>query len=184
MALATLVVLCCESQFTNSTTRPGRKEIADQLGCSEATVKRALAELRAVGVIEAVAYERGGRHMATVYKLTTKAQNRVTHEPESPEQPESTETGSNLSENRVKSDGKPGHPRPTSYIPSYIPSYREKGRGLVAPDAAAHAASAPVAGLTAQQQAVVDIMRAEKCGVGPALDILKARRRAEAEDLP
>lgn len=46
-----------------------REDLIEDTGYCDKTVKKAMAKLRKTGVIEAVAYEHGGRGCATVYKF-------------------------------------------------------------------------------------------------------------------
>lgn len=52
-----------------------RSDLVEDTGYCDKTVKKALATLRAKGIIYAVAYEHGGRGCATIYKFRQKREN-------------------------------------------------------------------------------------------------------------
>lgn len=181
-AMAVLSYLCTSSAFKTPTVRRCKETICLQTGYGITAVKAALARLRAEGIIEPVACFEGGRNRATVYKLRTKAQNGYGNDTPNDE---TAEKGYGKRQKGVWKTAQRGmETNPPSISSSISSSRREKGRGLDAPDAAAHAASAPDAGVAADRQAIAQIMQAERCGYGRARDLLDARRRVQAGDLP
>ena len=171
------VLLEAEDGRTQTVIR-ARETLADAMGAHIDTVDRNMKVLVAAGAVEKL-YSKGGQHKANCYRLKViphyLPQNAVVN----------GQCGDYLPQNADLPPAKYGLTSSKMQDPAYS-SYLsgEKGRGLGAPDAAAHAASAPDAGVAADRQAIAQIMQAERCGYGRARDLLDARRRVHAGDLP
>jgi hypothetical protein len=173
-ALAVLSYLCSASAFTKPTVCVSKARIVERTGYSEKTVKGALASLRAVGCIEAVACLEGGRHRATIYKLTAQAGKGGENFPPN-DQPD--EKGGNFSRKGGKFFPERGEETtPPSISSSISSSRREKGRGLDAPDAGPHG---PLLTPDRAEAALFAREHAE-FGIAEAMARSKARRAAAA----
>lgn len=176
-ALALLrVMLAAETGRTQTVIR-SREALAEAMGANIKTVERNMGALVASGAVEKL-YCRGGQGKANVYRLKEiphyNPQNGGDNGGGGQYLPQNGEIPPPFCPNTSPKMGEPSYP-------SY--SSREKGRGLVAPDAPPHGGSAPVAAIPPERQAIAQIMQAERCGYGVARDILARRQQAEAGDL-
>lgn len=140
--LAVLSYMCSASAFKKPTVCVSKETIAARTGYSVKTIKAALSALRASGLMVAIACQEGGRHRATVYKLTTKHQNGGNNFPPNHD---TAEKGGSFFQKGGKffpERGEETSPPSISYSISY--SRREKGRALAAPDAGPHGPSGTV----------------------------------------
>ena len=69
---AVLAYLCSVADFKRPTVRVSKARICERTGYHWDTVRLSLRALRALGLIEPVAYATGGKACATVYKITAK----------------------------------------------------------------------------------------------------------------
>lgn len=181
-ALAVLSYMCSASAFTKPTVCVSKDTICERTGYTMKTVKAARARLRDLGIIVPVACIEGGRHRATIYKLTTKAGKGGEN---CPPNAEDGEKGGSFSQKGGQFFPERGVKNTPPSISSSISSSRgEKGRGLVAPDAAAHAASAPDDTDRLEREAFRQAMRECNGDLDRASAWMATWRAQQAADLP
>lgn len=171
------VLLEAEDGRTQTVIR-ARETLADAMGAHIDTVDRNMKVLVAAGAVEKL-YSKGGQHKANCYRLKViphyLPQNAVVN----------GQGGDYLPQNADLPPAKYGLTSRKMQDPSYS-SYLsgEKGRGLGAPDAAAHAASAPAETDRLEREAFRLAMRECNGDLDRASAWMATWRAQQAADLP
>lgn len=177
-AFSVLSYLCSASAFTKPTVCVSKAKISERTGYSEKTVKAALASLRAVGSIDAIACLEGGRHRATIYKLMAKAGKGGENFPPNEE---TGQKGGSFFPKGGKFFPERGEETSPPSISSSISSSRDERRGAgrtAAPPNNGGFAPAETFG-----QRIVEAMRLHRCGYGEAREIVQREARADGGEL-